>query len=60
MLPLKHKNLYILRSGLEFISVSIKNIFPLLLVRVFDGMCVPDIAPGTIIGECETRHFFVK
>jgi len=36
------------------------NIFPLLLVRIFEGMYVPDIAPCTIIGECEMYHFFVK
>jgi hypothetical protein len=36
------------------------NIFPVLLVRRFDGMYVPDIAHSTIIGECEMYHFFVK
>jgi len=36
------------------------NIFPLLLVLIFGGMYVPDFAPGTIIGECEMYHFFVK
>ena len=27
---------------------------------MFDGMYVRDIAPGTVIGECEMYHFFVK
>jgi hypothetical protein len=38
----------------------IKNIFPMLLVRVFGGTYVPGIAPSTVIGECEMYHFFVK
>jgi len=36
------------------------NISPLLLVLISDGMYVPDIVPGAIIGACEMYLFFVK